>query len=95
MVVVVRFFRARLGLYVRAAFRVERRLEQNDPGPEALDHRLNDGIAPDAQRLWHELCREMAIAEMPGDARQRLRVCGPDLRQRFGRRDHFDDASVV
>ena len=39
--------------------------------------------------------RQMAIAEMPGDAHQRRGLGGPDLRQRFGRGDHFDDASVL
>ncbi len=95
MMMIVAVGRARLGLHVCAAFRVERRLERNDPGPQALGHRLDDGIAADAQRLRHEFGRQMAIAEMPGDACQGQRVGGPELRQRFGRRDHFDYASVL
>ena len=95
MIVVMRFRRARLGLHVCAAFGVERRLERNDPGPQALGHRLDHGIAADAQRLRQEFGRQMAIAEMPGDACQRQRVSGPDLRQRLWRRDHLDNASIL
>src|SRR5271166_664762 len=95
MIVVMALRRARLGLHICAAFGVERRLERNDPGPQAFGHRLDDGIAADAQRLRHEFGREMTIAEMPGDACQRQRVSGPDLRQRLGRRDHLDNASIL
>jgi hypothetical protein len=37
----------------------------------------------------------MAIAEMPGDARQGDRVLAADFGERFGRGDNFDDAPVV
>jgi hypothetical protein len=37
----------------------------------------------------------MAVAEMPSDARQRQRVGRTDLRQRLGRRNHFNDAPVL
>jgi hypothetical protein len=37
----------------------------------------------------------MAVAEMPGDAGQRQRVSRTDLRQRLGRRNHFNDAPVL
>ena len=84
-----------LGLHIGAAFGIEGRLERDHPGPETLGHRLDDGIAADAQRSWHEFGHEMAVAEVPGDADQRQRVGGADLRQRFGRGQHLDDASVL
>src|SRR5277367_3218366 len=37
----------------------------------------------------------MAVAEMPGDARESEPVGGADFSQRFGRGDHLDDASVL
>ena len=37
----------------------------------------------------------MAVAEMPGDAGQSEPVGGPDLRQRLGRGDDFDNAPVL
>jgi hypothetical protein len=37
----------------------------------------------------------MAIAEMPGDADQMMRVGALDLEQRLGRRHHLDQPSVL
>src|SRR6516164_6871368 len=87
--------RAALGADIGAALGIERRLERDHAGPEALDHRLDDGIAADAQRLRQYFGGQMAIAEMPGDADERRRVCGPDLAQRFGLGDHLNHASVL
>ena len=93
--VVVKVGVVALGLHIGAALGIERRLERDHPRPETLGHRLDDGIAADAQRLRHDFGRQMAVAEVPGDADQRQRVCGPDLGERFGLGDHFDDASVL
>jgi hypothetical protein len=95
VIVVMRRRRASLNGRVCAAFGVERRFKRNEPGPEALGHRLDDGIAADAQRLRQEFGRQMAITEMPSDAHQRQRVGRPDFRQRLGGRDHFDNAFVL
>src|SRR4029077_4753455 len=77
------------GLHIGAAFGIERRFERDHARAETLRHRLDDGIAPDAQRLWRYFGRQMPVAEMPGDAGQRQGIGGPDLRQRFGFGDHF------
>ena len=37
----------------------------------------------------------MAVAKMPGDAGERSPVGGPDFRQRLGRRNHFDNSSIL
>ena len=42
---------AALGLRISPAFGIERRLKCDHPSPETLGHRLEDGIAADAQRL--------------------------------------------
>ena len=42
---------AALGLRISPAFGIERRLKCDHPSPETLGHRLDDGIAADAQRL--------------------------------------------
>ena len=84
-----------LNLHVSAAFRIERRLERDHARPETRGHRLDHGIAADAQRLRQYLGWQMAVAEVPGDAGHRQRVCGPDLRQRFGLGDHFHQAPVL
>jgi hypothetical protein len=82
-------------LHVSPAFGIERRLERDHPSPEALGHRLDDGIAPDAQRSRQHFGQKMPVAKMPGDAGHRQGVSGPDLRQRFGLGDHFHHASVL
>ncbi len=87
--------RAALGLDIGAAFRIEWRLERNHAGAKTRDHRLDHRIAADAQRLWHYFGRQMAVAEVPGDAGHRQGVRGPDFRQRFGFGDDFHQAPVL
>ena len=70
MIVMTMRMRMRFGRGIGAAFRIERRLDLDDAGAETLHHLLDDVIAADAQRLRHDLHRQMAIAEMPGDARR-------------------------
>jgi hypothetical protein len=52
MAVVVSVGRPALGLRIGAAFGIERRLERDHAGAKTLDHRLDHGIAADAERLW-------------------------------------------
>jgi|SRR5580704_9480713 hypothetical protein len=95
MVVMMGLRGVALGLHIGAALRIERRFERDHPRPETLGHRLDDGVAADAQRLWHDFGRQMTVAEVPGDAGQGQGVGGPDFRQRFGLGKHFDHASVL
>jgi hypothetical protein len=85
----------RRGRDIGAAFRIERCLDLDNRRPEAARHILNDMITPDAQALLQEFGRQVTIAEMPGDARQRGGVGAADLREAFGSGDDFDDASVL
>ena len=57
MAVVVSVGRAALGLRIGAAFGIERRLERDRAGAETLDHRLDNGIAADAERLCQNFGR--------------------------------------
>jgi hypothetical protein len=95
MTVVVRVRGAALGLHIGAAFGIERRLERDHAGAKTLGHRLDDGVAADAQRPWRYFSRQMAVAEVPGDAGQGQRVGGSDFRQRFGLGDHLNHAPVL
>jgi hypothetical protein len=95
MAVVVSVGRATLALRIGAAFGIERRLERDHAGAKTLGHRLDNGIAADAQRLWRYFSRQMAVAEVPGDAGQGQRVGGSDFRQRFGLGDHLNHAPVL
>src|SRR5579864_2599067 len=80
---------------IGAALRIERSLKRDHPGPEALGHRLDHGIAADAQGLGQDFGWQMAVAEMPRDAGERRGAFGPDLGQRLRFGDHFDDPPVL
>jgi hypothetical protein len=82
------------GIGIRAAFGIERRLDLDHAGTEALHHRLDDVVASDAQGLGHDLRRQMTVAEMPADADEMVRIMAANLEQRLGRRDHFDQPAI-
>ena len=48
MVVMMGLRGVALGLHIRAALGIERRLERDHASPETLGHRLDDGVAADA-----------------------------------------------
>jgi hypothetical protein len=79
---------------IGAAFGIERRFDLDDARAQALDHRLDDVIAPDPQSPWHDLGRQMPVAEMPGEANQMMRIDATNLNQRLRRRHHLDQPAV-
>jgi hypothetical protein len=81
-------------LRIRTALGIERRLDLDDARAQSRDHRLDDVIPADAQALGHDLRRQMAVAEMPGDANQMQGIGTPDLDQGFCGRDHLDQPAV-
>ena len=86
----------RMGVTARigAAFGIERRLDLDDARAQPLHHRLDDVIAADAQALRHDLRRQMAVAEMPGDPDQMQRIGAADFEQRLRGGDHLDQPAV-
>lgn len=86
----VRLMRGGIG----TAFGIERRLDLDDARAETLHHVLDDMIAANAQALCHDLRRQVAIAEMPGEPHQMAGICAAYLDQRLGRCDHLDTAAV-
>ena len=80
---------------IGSAFRIERRFDLDNPRAQPLHHRLDDMIAPDPQASCRDLCRQMAVSEMPGDPNQMLRVVAADLRQRLRHRHDFDQPAIV
>ena len=83
------------GISVGATLRIEGRLDLDHPRAKPLHHGLDDVVAPDAQALGHDLCWQMPVAEMPGDADQVMRVGAADLQQRLGCRNHLDQPAVL
>ncbi len=86
----VRLMRGGIG----TAFGIERRLDLDDARAETLHHVLDDMIAANAQALCHDLRRQVAIAEMPGEPHQMAGICAAYLDQRLGRCDHLDTAAI-
>ena len=80
----------RLGGLVSAAFGLERRVDQRDLGAQALQQRFDRRIAREPQPPLQYLHRHMAVAKMPGETRERGKIRGPNLDQRFGFGNDFD-----
>ena len=94
MTLAMRMFLRRMARRIGAAFGIERRLDLDDPRAEPLHHRLDDVIAADAQALRHDLRRQMAVAEMPGDPDQMQGIGAADFEQRLRDRHHLDQPSI-
>ncbi len=80
--------------FVGAAFRLERRIDLDQPGAERLQQRLDRPIAAQTQTLVQDLHRDMAIAEMPGHPRQRRKVGAAGLNQRLGLSHHLGHTAL-
>jgi hypothetical protein len=80
---------------IGAAFRIEWRLDLDHARAQSPHHGFDDVIPADAQALRHDLRRQMAIAEMPGDTHQMLRIAASDLQQRLGGRHDFDQPPIL
>jgi hypothetical protein len=80
---------------VSAALRIERRFYGDDVAAQAARHILDDGVAADAQAAPRQLRRQVAVAEMPRDAKKRLGINAAYFSERLGRGDDLDEALVV
>ena len=80
---------------IGAAFGIERRFDLDHARAQSLHHRLDDMVAPDPQAARGDLRRQMAVAEMPGDPDQMLRISAADLDQRLRRRDNLNQPGIV
>ena len=80
---------------IGAGLGVERRLDLGDAGAALPGHVFDDVVAADAQLLPDDLHRQMAVAEMVGEAHQLALVLAGNLGQRLGRGQHFDEAAVL
>jgi hypothetical protein len=87
--------RMRVRSGIGAAFGIERRLDLDDAGAKSGHHRFDNMVAANPQAFRHDLGRQMAIAEMPGDPHQMQRVGAADFRQRLRSGDHLDQAAVL
>ncbi len=67
------------GICVGAAFGVERRFDLDHARAEALHHGLDDVIPANAQGFRHDLGRQMAVAQMPADTNEVMRIAAADF----------------
>jgi hypothetical protein len=79
-----------LGHLVGAAFRLERRVDYGDLRAEALQQRLDRRIAGKPQPALQNLNRNVPVAEMPGEPRERGKIRHARFQQRFGLGDDLD-----
>jgi hypothetical protein len=80
---------------IGAAFGIKGRFDLDHARAQSLHHCLDDMVAPDAQAARGDLGRQMAVAEMPGDPDQMLRIGAANLDQRLRRRDDLDQPAIV
>ena len=80
---------------ISAAFRLERRLDGNELGTEALEQCLDRRIAAQPQPPLQHLNRHVSVAEMPGEPCERGKIGRARLDQRLGRRHHLDERAVL
>jgi hypothetical protein len=64
---------------IGAAFWIERRFDLDQARTQPLHHCFDHVVAPDAQAASGDLCRQVTIAEMPGDTNQMLRIAAADF----------------
>lgn len=83
------------GVGIGAAFGIERRLDLDHAGAETFHHGFDDVVAADTQGLGHDLRRQVAVAEVPADADEMVRIVAADFQQRFGRRHHLHQPAVL
>jgi len=80
---------------IGAAFWIERRFDLDQARTQPLHHCFDHVVAPDAQAPSGDLCRQVTIAEMPGDTNQMLRIAAADFHQRLRRRHDLDQPAIL
>src|SRR5262249_43081855 len=80
---------------ISTMFRVERRLDRGEPRAQAAQHLFQHAVAPDAQPVAYHLHLSVAIADVPGEARELVRACGRDLEQRLRLAGYAHDGAVL
>ena len=80
---------------IGAAFGIEGLVDMGDGGAEAREHLLDHMVAADEQPVAGKLGRQVAVAEMPGEADEMGGVPRPDLGEWLGCGLHRDDTAIL
>ncbi len=79
---------------VRTGLRIEWGMDRIDMAAETFDHLCDNVIGSNADAIAQQLHRQMAIAEMPGDANEFAGPMGVDFQQLLGLGTNPDDAGL-
>lgn len=91
----MRVFMTVAGLRIGALLGREWRVLRDDAGAEPTEHGDDHMVLADPQPPVQDLHRQVAIAEMPGEARERSRAVGLDVAHLLVRGRDLDHAAVV
>jgi len=80
---------------IGAALGLERRFDSGDLRPEALQQRLDVGVALEPELALENLHRHVTIPQMPGEPRERRQIGGADLDQRLRLGHDLDEAAII
>jgi hypothetical protein len=94
MAVMVMFMGMRGLLGMHAALRLKFRFGIQNMGAECGHEFLDAAIARNTKAIGKHLCRDVAIAEIPGDTRQLPGIPGGNFRDRLARRDDPHDPAI-
>jgi hypothetical protein len=80
---------------VRTAFGIERRFDLDDARTKSAQHLFEYLITANAQRFCQNLCRHVAVAEVPGDAHKMMWIVAAYLKEKFRCGNDFHQSTVV
>ena len=83
------------GLDIGPAFRVEWRFDRYAFAAQQNDERFQRVVAPQPNAVRKKLDRDVAVAEIEGDPRQRRRIHGAHFDERLGLGHDFDEPAVL
>jgi hypothetical protein len=79
---------------VGAALGIERRFDLDHERAETSCHCFDHVVAADAKPFAGNLCRQVAVSQMPGNANEMLRIAATNFSQRLRRCDYLDETAV-
>jgi len=79
---------------VSAALGLEGRPQLHEIRSEAVEHRLDHMVGPDAQKLVSNFGRQMPVAQMPGKVHELIRMFMPDLHDELRSRLDLEQPSI-
>jgi hypothetical protein len=80
---------------ISSSFGLKRRFNLCQFGSKTMKHVLNHVIGPDTQKIFSNFRRQMAISEVPREARQFMGIFVPNLNNRFSSGPDSNPVSII